>query len=489
MKKLTTLLLAAGLVVSSFAGVSSASAGEFKPNAQFINQYTWGTSGSAFTNQDDNFVPQFRLRLGFDYIASESLSGTFLFQVGAEDYGTTSRSQMDNSISGANNESGYNVRLAYVDWMIPTTDVSVRMGFQPISLPSFAFGSPVLDGRGTGITVAAPINENINLAAMWTRVQHDNGDGHNGSEHSNEYDAFAVIADFNYDGFRIAPWALFATKGDDAGLGINLYNTLPAIMNNGAALSGDSYDMTAWMIGASFELSMFDPFIFALDAYYSDADINDIYNGGSRVAQDQDMQGWYVGASASYKTMYGTPALKAWYASGNDKDEVANNSGSSFGLGQPMSLVGGFNATTIMFADQAMDTDDYGYRAYYTPAGTWGVVLEWADFSFVDKLSHTARIAYIEGTNDDQSTKDFVWYNGNNDMEVNALRYLTTDDNVVEVNFNSTYEIYKNFHAHLELGWLTADFGKRDNQSITDVLGKDADDDIFRSALSFVYKF
>ena len=44
MKKLTTLVLAAGLVVSSFAG--SASAAEFKPFAQFAEEFTYGDAGS-----------------------------------------------------------------------------------------------------------------------------------------------------------------------------------------------------------------------------------------------------------------------------------------------------------------------------------------------------------------------------------------------------------------------------------------------------------
>ncbi len=474
MKKLTTLLLAAGLVVSSYAG---ASAGEFVPNAQFINQYVFGDGGQALdgskamTDQDDNFVAQLRLRLGFDYVASETLSGTFLFEVGVYEYGQTGATQLDNSMGGMDEASNFEVRLAYVDWMVPNTDVSVRMGMQPFAMPAFAFGSAVLDGRGSGITVAAPINENIDLTAAWLRVEH--ADGSNG--HHNDYDAFALIADFNYDGFRVAPWAMYAMKGKETGL--NMYNVMP-FTSSAAAYQVADTEMNAWWLGASFELSMFDPFMFALDAYYSDADFDatgTAVNGG----KDFDMNGFYVGASASYKTSNGTPALKAWYASGNDY-----SAGSGYELRQPAVLVGGFNATSIMFGDQVMDTDGYSDLGYYNPAGTWGVLLEWADFSFVEKLSHTARIAYIKGTNDDEGV-GFDAFSQNGSL----LGYLTSKDDVVEVNFNSSYEIYKNFVATLELGWLTADFGRRNGVSITEALGKDADDDIFRSALSFKYTF
>lgn len=69
MKKLTTLVLAAGLVVSAFAG--SASAGEFKPVLQFAEEFTYVDGGKY---SDENFNAATRIRFGFDYIASEDLS-------------------------------------------------------------------------------------------------------------------------------------------------------------------------------------------------------------------------------------------------------------------------------------------------------------------------------------------------------------------------------------------------------------------------------
>ena len=222
-------------------------------------------------------------------------------------------------------------------------------------------------------------------------------------------------------------------------------------------------DVTAWYLGTSFELSMFDPFMFTLDAYYSDA------SWDAPATQAEDMSGFFVGAAAAYKTQWGTPALKAWYASGNDNGTGRDD------LGQPLAMVSCFAATSIMFDDQVLDNGVASPRGA-NPSGTWGVVLEWADMSFIEKLSHTARIAYMEGTNGDTHTN--LTRNGT----ASALTYLEDDDNVIEFNFNSTYEIYKNFSAHLELGWLTADFGDARNVH-------DADDDIFRSALAFVYTF
>ena len=56
------------------------------------------------------------------------------------------------------------------------------------------------------------------------------------------------------------------------------------------------------------------------------------------------------------------------------------------------------------------------------------------------------------------------------------------DDSAIEVDFNSTYQIYKNFSATLELGYVFVDQSNLD-------FGQEEQDDIFRSALTFVYKF
>ena len=41
-------------------------------------------------------------------------------------------------------------RVAYLDWLIPTTDVRVRMGRQKVMTPSYVFNSPVMDAVPDG---------------------------------------------------------------------------------------------------------------------------------------------------------------------------------------------------------------------------------------------------------------------------------------------------------------------------------------------------
>ncbi len=440
MKKLTTLLLAAGLVVSSFAG---AQAGEFKPNLQFVEEFSYGDAGSK--DVKENFAAVSRIRMGFDYIQSEDLSATLLFQYGAYNWGgnKTEKGQFN-----ADPDDALKVRSAYIDWTIPGTDIKVRMGRQAMVAPSYAFGSPILDSRGDGISFNAPINDNINVGLTWARADSaDNKMKVRERAGKDVADLLMLNAEFAYDGFKVAPWAMYINKQNNAG---------NEFMDTPANTFGRDANADAFVIGASAELNMFDPFVFALDALYNNIKFHDI-----PAAQEDSFDGFYVAAKASYKFSNGTAGFGGWYSTGND-EEAKNDNG--FVLLDPA-----FGASTILFGDNIIGVD--GYNTLFnndSPFGTWGLIAEYAGFSFLENLSHTARVVYVQGTNDKDADRDL-------------FMTPTEDDSFVEVDFNSTYQIYKNFSATLELGYVFVDQSNLD--------GADEQDDIFRSALTFVYKF
>ena len=436
MKKLTTLVLAAGLVVSSFAG--AASAAEFKPFAQFAEEFSYGDAGSH--DDTENFNAATRVRFGFDYVASEDLSATILFQYRDLSWGSSDNGFDGDPTLGDTSAAQFRMRLAYIDWTLPSTDVKVRMGRQALVAPSYAFGSAVLDGRGDGINFTGAVNDNISLGFTWFRVDSDRN-----VFSEDDADAVMLNAEFAYDGFKVAPWVMYAHKDDNAELGYFIDN-------------GNNAD--AFVIGVSAELNMFDPFVFAVDALYNHITRADV----AQTAEDLD--GYYVGAKASYKFSNGTASLGGWYASGDDKDAAKNDNGF-------VVLDGGFSATHIVFDGNVVGVDGYTNQiGNDSPFGTWGLIAEYANFSFLDKLSHTARVAYITGTNEvaDPRNRAFDFEN------------LTEDDSIVEINFDSTYEIYKNFSATLQLGYAIVDQSNL-NANVEE------QDNIFRSALAFVYNF
>ncbi len=462
MKKLTTLVLAAGLVVSAFAG--SASAGEFKPVLQFAEEFTYVDGGKY---SDENFNAATRIRFGFDYVASEDLSATILFQYRKGSWGHNGDDfTADPAAHGETPAFGdhFRMRLAYIDWTIPSTDIKVRMGRQPVVTPSYAFGSPILDGRGDAVSVNGAINENISLGLTWLRTDSET----NGKKYVDDKlvygddDADAVIlnAEFAYDGFKIAPWAAYISVQKNAELGMSAFYNRDIATKDGEDASADAY-----VLGVSGELSMFDPFVFAIDALYSNTKLNNVVS-----TSEDTFDGFYVGAKASYKFSNGTAAFGGWYATGADEsDRSLKGDDNGFVL-----LDGGFNASTILFGDNIIGCDSYNTLTDDSPFGTWGLIAEYAGFSFLENLSHTARVLYIEGTNENQP-------NAYNPGFGDSIE-LTEDDSAIEIDFDTTYQIYKNLSATLQLGYVFFD------QSNLAPLAEEQDD-IFRSALTFVYKF
>lgn len=93
MKKLVTLLLAAGLV---FSAANSASAVEVKTSGQLDFAFDWTQNmddGSFFQDIDDGGTEQKhfgavqRFRLGLEFVMSENLSATYQAQVGTFTWG------------------------------------------------------------------------------------------------------------------------------------------------------------------------------------------------------------------------------------------------------------------------------------------------------------------------------------------------------------------------------------------------------------------
>ena len=434
MKKLTTLVLAAGLVVSAFAG--SASAGEFKPVLQFAEEFSYGDAGT--NDQLENFNAVTRIRFGFDYVASEDLSATILFQYGGYHWGTDEPNDDD--------EAKLKMRLAYIDWTLPNTDVKVRMGRQAVVVPSYAFGSPVLDSRADAISINGNVNENISLGLAWMRADRNE----RADYVFDTTDALMLNAEFAYDGFKVAPWAVYAHKQHDAESGIAQF----------ANIDGKQADADLYIIGASAELNMFDPFVFAVDALYN----NIKYHNMAPLAEDS-YDAFYVAAKASYKLSNGVASLGGWYSTGNDWE----NNDNGFVV-----LDGGFSASSVLFDGNIVGSDPYtNVMGSDSPFGTWGVIAEYAGFSFLENLSHTARVLYIEGTNENAPGKLLAH---------DIADGLTEDDSAVEIDFDTTYQIYKNLSATLQLGYVFFD------QSNLAPLAEEQDD-IFRSALTFVYKF
>ena len=463
MKKLVTLLLAAGLV---FSAANSASAVEVKTSGTMDFAFDWTQNmddRSFFQDIDDggseqkHFGAVQRFRLGLEFVMSENLSATYQAQVGTFTWGGPTSA---NALGGNNSEGTGGVlgsrsanivtRLAYLDWMVPNTSVKVRMGQQSVALPSFTFGSPVLDDTATGVVVAAPLTDNFGLTGLWLRADSGFRRGNVSKAVNDTTDLFGLIGDVKGDGFQVQPWVTVGLVGQDSPK-FGVKEGLPG-------------NATAWWAGISGELTMFDPFRLTADFMYNNVDVDH-----SKAA---DSDGWYAALGAEYKTAYGTPALKGWYASGDDKNARRTDKG-----GSVMEISGGFNATST-FYDGAFGVGKH--MGFTSPNGSWGISAQWNDISFVENLSHALSVTYVQGTN-----------NKHNKLDVND-GYLTTKDSLVEIDFNTTYNIYQNLATVLEIGYIIEDFDGKNlarNEYGQNTTEKFKFSNAWRASLNFQYKF
>ena len=456
MKRIVTLLLAAGLVLGAAAGSQAA---DIKAKGNWTFSWQLGDN-NLFEKNGDKFTAKQCLRTQIDVIASESLKGVLFLEMGDQNWG----SSKDGASLGTDGKI-VKVRYSYVDWVIPQTDAKVRMGLQNFSLPGFISNNPILGGGsadGAGITISGQFTENVGASLFWLRAENDNTDGYRGNPSSNAMDFVGLTVPMTFDGVKVTPWAMYGALGRDSftnGDGVNKYDPVtgelisgPGSVANGllptgvdgAMLKGADLDRhgNAWWVGVASELTYFDPFRFALDAAYGSADMGSI--GGF----DVERSGWFASILGEYKMDYFTPGILFWYASGDDSN-WANGS-------ERMPVVeGSWTASSYGF------DDNFGRDACdmigLTNDGKMGVYLQAKDISFMEDLTHIFRVGFIKGTNNTEMARQGIASpTGTSGREL----YLTTADKAWEVNFDTQYKIYKDLTLAVEIGYINLDLDK-----------------------------
>lgn len=445
-------VILAALAAMVFGTVSLASAVETTFKGQFDFAFTWGDNyatddngNGAFQDMDDDglseddFGARQRLRLQMDFIASEQLKGVFYIESGETVWGNPA--SVGRSSGGAVGADGVSIEVkrAYVEFLVPNTALTFKVGIQGVILPQVGPSSPIFDDDVAGVVASYGVSDDISIGAMWLRPLDLEGDVVGDSPAAEELDAFGLYAAMNFEGFAMTPYVVFAMAGQDLGA----TSMSPAAPDD---------DVFGWWLGTTFELSMFDPFYFAMDLVYGNASADD---------EAFDRSGWFIQALLSYDLGYMTPALAAWYGSGDDDDAgdgsetlpslVPDQYATSFG-GDIYSTLG----SPVLLGD--------------TFAGSWGVALLLQDISFIEDLTHQFRIAYITGTADENAPGVPSSVLGNTG--------LTEEDHAIEVNFDSKYMIYDELALMLDLGYINVDIERADDL-----------EDAWRMAIGLQYKF
>ena len=463
MKRLATLVLALCLTLGA---TSQASAIEVVPSGvmDFVFVYSSGdlaTAGFTEDHEFDRFTARQRSRIQVDFIANENLRGVMMLQFGTWEWGNGGAA-LDTTSDSAK------VRRLYLDFNFPDSPVNMKMGLMDLVLPNATFGQPVFGNHVAAVTLSADVTDNASVTAFWARPYRNSDEVKN-----NDMDVFGVWANLDFDSFTVAPWAAYASIGANSGWFGREYGFPFAYddsLNSGDELYVDmeSKDADWWGVGLALKVMPTDALTIKFDAMYAslktdgDTTISGVDTTGgsgpfSFAVDSPEARGYYFALAIDYALDWGTPGIFAIYSSGDDAedDSDAFKSGRLPGLAYDDNLY----PTRMAFAGSMTCANDSYMNV--SGLGLWMLGVQLADLSFIENVNHTARLAYIRGTNHIDSNFLYGTLGGNN---YGAMIPLAYEDQAWEVGFDTYWQMYENLTVGLELGYIYLDATDKDGR-------------------------
>ena len=507
MKKIMVMALA---LLVGLGLAAPASATDIKIKGWFDFAFGWYSNSENFndassddgSHSEDRFDALQRLRLQIDFVASENLSGTLQLEIGDIQGGnsggdTWGGAGAGNGSGGALGADGVNVetRHMYIDWIVPETDLSLRMGLQPFALPFFANGAEsgqaILDDDMAGILATYTFNEYVAVNVAWLRPWNPFIDDEATRRAFTDHDAIDLFAltlplTFAEYGLEIIPWGLYGSIGEvdetNAHGGGSISQGL-----GGAWAGGDTSlgaDGDAWWAGLSVNVEYWDPFFAAMDFMYgsytsSGAAVFDA-NGAWLGDWDNDRDGWALAAKLGYRFECFTPTLFGWYGSGlSDADDENALDGLMPVLSPDFGFTsfGGSNNYDL-FRDGVMNGNNI--------IGTWGIGIGLEDISLIENMTNAIRVAYFAGTNDESLARLGPF--SSRDLGIAGSHLYTGKDWGLEVNLDTSYEIMEGLTLYNQIGYLHFDLDDAWNAGRTEHWDNDTDD-AWEFAVGFQYAF
>ncbi|MDR0338993.1 MAG: hypothetical protein LBH65_01815, partial [Desulfovibrio sp.] len=281
MKRIIALAFAVVMLAGSFSA-ARADGIDVKVQGEWDFAFGWSVNpgfknsvhNDAARGQQDNFIARQRVRTQINFIASEYLQGVLMFEIGDIDWGNEPDGVKTGRGSGGSLDAdGVNVetKRAYLDWIIPYTEVSVRMGIQGLMLPSTPMGTPVLSSDVAGIIVSSPITDWMSASALWVRPfnqyfsDEESGFDFAKDNLADESDIFGLLLpmEFGDIGLNITPWFLYGFAGANSGIYDYLFTG--EYVNTVEAKHSRS---NVYWIGTHLEFNLLDPLVLNLEGIY-----------------------------------------------------------------------------------------------------------------------------------------------------------------------------------------------------------------------------
>lgn len=454
---------------------------EVSAKGEYLFSFRYDENGNLYgtgpiDQSRDGFHARQRIRVQVDFVASEHLRGVYHIEIGELQWGRGGA--VGRGSGGALGADGVNVetKRAFIEFDIPDTDLTFRVGIQGVTNPNIGLGFVLVDADAAGVSAMYRFNDTVGVTAFWTRLY--DLDANNvvskGSSRIDEMDYFALMVPVTGEGWSVTPYAMFIASGRDVfrdqGLA-GFPRMLSPAFSAGLAYLGqpfisryinDQSHFYVWWAGTAAEITMFDPFEIAVEALYGSVE-------ATNAALDR--RGLYVGAELDYKLDMFTLSLFGWYATGED-GSWRNGSEQL----PTLSSVRAFGPTSFGFVGTRMLPWEGLVSA--SPAGMWGLRFALKDITFMEDLHHSVRFLYAQGTNDPDSRRIvgltspslILGYKGSPmpvpagyvtpPMETTIADIpLTTEDSMFEVNFDTYYKLFENLELQLETGMVHVNYG------------------------------
>lgn len=424
------LVMVLGMAVSASAAPEVSISGNLLVNAVWMNNWDFhdGTDNGAAMN-----IVQ-RADLYFTVTANENLKGVLGLR---SDKGSWGDNDFALGRPGSADTAQMNIRDAYIDFNWPGTDVNVKAGIYTVALPqSVGSASMIVAERAGAVMVSAPVTDNVSVLAGYTRLANDNV-GNPTTDGEDFLDGYLLALPLSFEGVSATPFFLYG--------------------NGGQNYLSNNEEVTAYWTGTNFTMSLFDPFIIKADVNYGNRDANTDTN---------DASGWLFDVALDY-TGFDFMNVSAFfvYTTGND-DDTDN------GLETMPTLDGDWAVGSFFFGGGSITSDDINGADAQNFMGFWTLGLSLTGIqSFAQGLTHDFHVLYIKGTNDKDLAVD----------QANLGSYLTEEDSLWEVDFNTAYAVYDELTLYGQLGYINSDFDKD--------IWNNVDNDAWKVATGVVYKF
>ena len=413
------------------------------------------------SGDDADFDATRELSIKTQWNVNGNLKGVVSFQVGE---GTTGGyfGSTDASVGGEEDgDISIELDKLYIDYTT-SFGLNVKIGSQGYDLEELSYGSNLMSETPAGIVVSMPVSPAASFQAGWFRIADLMDDSVSNTD--DQADFLFTKFPMGMGNTHFTPWAAYARIESDVvknapGYSSYAYFDYPALLSgtNGINNTNPTDDVVSYYAGITADFSPSKVLTLKGSATYGSMDWD-------TSGKDITIAGFFTDVVVNYKMDMVTPEIFAFYGDGPD----ANDGDISM---MPV-LIGGPTYTSSYFGgsrfnDNMFDSYDSSYAV-----SMWAIGFKLKDIRTGKNLTHEFQIMYAGGTADDsifQSPDDIL---------------LNEDERVLEVNFNSEYQIMENFVFATELGYMMFD-----EDSDYDEAAQGSVEDFWKVAFAFELKF